>query len=388
MKYISAERIHDGFGFLADPSVLVLDDENHVLEIIPSVNIEKDKTDFYEGIICPGFINTHCHLELSYLKNKISEGKGLDEFIREVEQHKNLSEEFIIEAIKKADEEMFESGIVAVGDISNNNSTFKIKANSKIKYHTFIEVYAFNPLRAETTFQNALSLSEEYCKWNIENKCSIVPHAPYSVSKELFKLIKQKAEINQDILTIHMQENEDEDLLFLRKEGKILERLKSFGIDTENFMATGKNSLESTLPNLPKENNLILVHNTFSGVEEINLAKENFKNLFFCFCLRANDYIEKKLPELELFVEKKCNITLGTDSYASNHSLKIIDEISFALRKTTLTLEQLICFATQNGARALGMQNKIGSFEKGKKPGVVQITKDKSRNQLTSKRLF
>lgn len=388
MKYISAERIHNGYGFLKEPNVLVLDDENRILDIVQVQNIEKDKIQFYEGIICPGFVNTHCHLELSYLKNKISEGAGLDEFIREVEIHKNASEEIISQAIALADQEMFESGIVAVGDISNNNSSFKVKSSSKIKYHTFLEVFAFNPSRAEIVFQNTLKLAEEHNKINSKNKCSIVPHAPYSVSAELFQLIKAKAEKNRDVLTIHMQENEDEDLLFLRKEGKILERLKSFGIDAEYFKATGKNSLESTLPNFPKENNLILVHNTYSGIREIDFAQEKFKNLFYCFCLRANEYIENKLPNLELFNLKNCNIALGTDSYASNHSLRIIDEINFALEKTNFKLEDLITYSTFNGAKALKMDKELGSIEKGKKPGIVQIKKDNSRNQLTSKRLF
>ena len=66
----------------------------------------------------------------------------------------------------------------------------------------------------------------------------------------------------------------------------------------------------------------------------------------------------------------------------------MIDEINFALKKTNLSLEELIRYATINGAKALKMENLLGSIEKGKKPGLVQILTNKSRNQLTSKKLI
>ncbi|MFN6037819.1 MAG: amidohydrolase family protein, partial [Bacteroidota bacterium] len=218
--------------------------------------------------------------------------------------------------------------------------------------------------------------------------CSIVPHAPYSVSYELFHLISENAIRNNHALSIHMQENEEENLLFREKKGKILDRLKSFGINTNNFSATGKSSLESTLPQLPNENHLLLVHNTFTSAEEIIFTSNTKPNAFFCFCLRANHFIERKQPNLNLFSHLTDKICLGTDSYASNYSLNMLDEVNFALENSQFTLEQLIRFACINGSKALMIDKKFGSFEKGKSPGIVLISEEKNSKKLISKLLF
>jgi cytosine/adenosine deaminase-related metal-dependent hydrolase len=69
-----------------------------------------------------------------------------------------------------------------------------------------------------------------------------------------------------------------------------------------------------------------------------------------------------------------CNIVLGTDSLASNWSLRITDEIKTIRQHfPAIPLEEIFGWATLNGAKALGMDAVLGSFEKGKKPGVVLI---------------
>ena len=390
MKFISAERIHDGNRFLESDTVLAIDKNHTIVDVIKKKDTDENNIIFYEGILCPGFVNAHCHLELSYLKNKMSEGRGLDVFIRELEENKKVSEEIIQDAIVQADKEMYESGIVAVGDISNTNSTFELKSKSKIHYHTFLEVYAFDPTSAETAFLSAKKLEEEILQRCPEKKigCSIVPHAPYSVSSELFHLISENAIKNHGVISIHMQENEEENLLFREKKGKILDRLKSFGINTDNFSPTGKSSLESTLPQLPNDNHLLLVHNTFTSSEEIIFTTNTKPNAFYCFCLRANHFIEGKQPDLNLFSHLCNKICLGTDSYASNYSLKILDEIHFALKNSPFTLEQLLRFACINGSKALNIDNKFGSFEIGKSPGIVLISEEKNSKKLNSSLLF
>ncbi|MEO8710944.1 MAG: amidohydrolase family protein, partial [Parafilimonas sp.] len=102
-------------------------------------------------------------------------------------------------------------------------------------------------------------------------------------------------------------------------------------------------------------------------------AKTN-QQLYWCLCANANLYIENKVPPVELLIKNKCNIVIGTDSYSSNRSLNILDEIK-TLQKNfaSLELSELLSWATLNGATALNMHDKFGSFGKGKKPGVVLI---------------
>jgi len=125
---------------------------------------------------------------------------------------------------------------------------------------------------------------------------------------------------------------------------------------------------------LPQESPLLLVHNTFTSKQDIETAEEQHQNLYWCFCPKANLYIENKLPQIDLFFELGVKCTLGTDSLASNNSLSIWEEI-LSIRKAfpKIPLNTLINWATINGAQFLGIDNQFGSFEVGKKPGVNWI---------------
>jgi len=374
MRYLTADKIFTSTGVPLEKTVVVLDDTGVILDLVEEKTIDAAKIERHEGFICPGFVNTHCHLELSYMKGKIESGSGLHNFIKEVEKLKKPGDAEILQSIKDADAEMQKNGIVAVGDICNTANTFNFKDSSAIYYHNFLEVYAFAEDRADTSFERGIKLQNELKN---KNNSSVTPHAPYSASQKLVKLIKDEAEKNNAILTIHNQETAEEDLFFKEKKGNILERLNYFGIDTSNWKAPGKSSLQYTLPQLPANNKLLLVHNTFTSAEDISFANTYNKNIFWCFCPNANLYIENKLPDINLFIQNNCNITLGTDSYASNWSLSIWDEIK-ALQKQfpIIELSTLLQWATLNGAKFLGIEKTFGSIEKNKKPGLNLISRD------------
>src|ERR1035437_445991 len=213
MRKISADYI---FTITSEPiknGVIIIDDDGTILEIkhISDFKNDQSEIEFYEGIICPGFINTHCHLELSHLRTQISENKGITGFIKEIISQRFVSsEEQIQKAIVNAEAEMINNGIVAVGDISNNNSTFSQKAKGNLLYHTFIEVFDLNPDKAEDVFDKAIALKKELLQlstFNFQPSISIVPHSPYTVSEKLFKLISDETIKNNSILSIHNQES-------------------------------------------------------------------------------------------------------------------------------------------------------------------------------------
>jgi cytosine/adenosine deaminase-related metal-dependent hydrolase len=362
--------------------IVTTDEKDTILSI--SEHLPEEEAKYYPGVIVPGFVNAHCHLELSHLKDAIPEHTGLDKFIMHIEGMRKTNDEEIIQAIASADRKMYEEGIAAVGDISNRNDSFSVKSKSKIFYHTFIEVFGFHPSRADDAFNHGLKLQEESSTFNVQR--SVTPHAPYSASVELLNKIRAHAEENNSVLTIHSQETEDENNLFLNKTGKILERLQKFGIDTSHFKSTGKKSLASVLPHLPKKNKLQLVHNTFTTPEEIDEALQYNPNLFWCFCPNANLYIENRLPNIKMFYDKKLKCTIGTDSLASNHQLSILEEIKTIQNNfPEIFLEEIIRWATLNGAELLGFSGTLGSIEKNKTPGLVHISNVDLKNLRLTK---
>jgi aminodeoxyfutalosine deaminase len=149
------------------------------------------------------------------------------------------------------------------------------------------------------------------------------------------------------------------------------------GIDISHWKPTGGSSLEYTLSFIPKENPLLLVHNTFTSPEDIQLLKRkrNLENTFLVLCPNANFYIENQLPPVSLFQQEKLNICLGTDSLASNHKLSVLQEmITLQYHFPEITLQDLVEWSCLNGARALGLTDLFGSLEPGKKPGINLIT--------------
>jgi cytosine/adenosine deaminase-related metal-dependent hydrolase len=323
------------------------------------------------GVICPGFVNSHCHLELSHLKEKIKTGGGLISFIQDVQSFRGTDQQLVADAIQKADQEMYDNGIVAVGDISNTNLSIAVKAKSKLYYHTFVETFGFLPQNAEDVFNRAVALRNEFKPQSV----SVTPHAPYSVSKELFKLIRKHSEEGNNLISIHNQECEDENKFYRYKLGGFLDLYKHFDIDISYFKPQARNSVQSIIPLLTNKQQVLLVHNTCTNLKDIYFIKRFDRKVNFCFCPNANLYIEGKLPKIELFVDQGFNISLGTDSLASNDGLCILSEMRTIQKKfPAISTARLIEWGTLNGAEFLGIDDEKGSLQVGKTPGLNLIT--------------
>jgi len=323
-----------------------------------------------EGLLSPGFINAHCHLELSYLKNVIPTGTGLVQFVQQVITKRSPLDEAKLSAMQAADAEMYNSGIVAVGDICNTADTIYPKQNSKLHWHNFIEVSGFVDAAAMHRLNTAKVIAALFVDG--AQKKSLSPHAPYSVSTTLFEQLN--IETANQLITIHNQECAAEDELYQNKAGDFLSLYKNFGIDISSFEPTGKTSLQSWLPYFTNNQSIISVHNTFTSQADIAFASKH-PHLYFCLCINANKYIEQKIPPIELLRKNTANIVLGTDSYASNWQLNILEEIKSIQQATSysIPLQEILQWATINGAHALQMDDVLGSFENGKKPGVVLL---------------
>lgn len=373
MRYITADQIFSGKEFLPDNTVLVLDDEHAISDIITINTIEKSKVEYLKGIITPGFINTHCHLELSHLKNTIKQHTGIVDFGLEVMKHRHeLSLELQQEAMINADKEMRAQGIVAVGDISNTNSSIQTKQQSNLYYHTFVELIALNPERASLVFDTGKQLLSEFSRAHLS--ASLAPHAPYSSSLELIKKISDDCHLLNKPTSIHNQESKAENEFFNAKSGDYLRLYETINIPIDYFKATGKSSLKTIRSALNESINTLLVHNTFTDKEDIETVQKTHPNLYWCLCPNANLYIENTLPDIFLLQSNKCSLTIGTDSLASNLQLSIIDEINTILQhQPTISIEVLLQAATYNGAQFLGIENKFGLIDKNRKCGINLI---------------
>lgn len=305
------------------------------------------------------------------MHGQTQQGTGLVDFITAVQKLRAGDEAVVEEAAAKADQQMYDNGIIAVGDISNSTNSIAAKKASKLYYHTFVEIFSFLPERAEIAFQNALELLKQFKPMS----ASIAPHAPYSVSKELFRLIKAYSDTHDNLLTMHNQECEDENKFYRYKNGRFLDLYEGFGMDISYFKPQARNSIQSILPLLSNRQNILLVHNTCTNLKDIYFVKRFDRKINWCFCPNANLYIEGRLPKIDLFLDEGFNITLGTDSLASNNKLCILSEMRTVQQKfPTLSTAKLLEWGTINGARFLGIDDEVGSLEAGKTPGLNVLT--------------
>lgn len=377
MRFLTADVV---FPVHSDPipgGVLVLDDDGRILDILGPDGIDRsrEEVETYQGFLTPGFINAHCHLELSWAKGKIPPGTGLDIFIRELElNRKSLEQGQQPEAIVIAGDKMLAAGTVAVGDISNTPLTASYKQQSPIICHTFSEVFASDPRLAQLALKKGLEVLSTFTALQQNHRASLTPHATYSVSSELLDLIRRHRGANPEgLLSVHHQESEHENTFFLRGTGPIADRRKSFNPGIVAFSPTGKSPLQSIAAGLGSESHLLLVHNTFSSAEDIEFAGQYFRQVSWCLCPNANLFIENTLPPVELLRGKGVRILLGTDSLASNHSLSLLEEMkTIHLRFPRIAFREVLRWATANAAESFGFES-LGTFSKGKRPGVVLI---------------
>lgn len=375
MRFLSADTI---FPIETDPipnGILAVSANGtiHDLLLADDMNApDESRVEKFKGILCPGFVNAHCHLELSHMKGLVPEKTGLPKFISEIIARRIERALEKQELIRQADAEMWANGIQVVGDICNTTDGIATKLESRIDYHSFVEVFSLDPAKADQVLAEGLRVARNHLEVGLN--ATIVPHAPYSVSSVLFDGISALQKEFPGPISMHNQETPSEDEMFATATGELVETFEGFGVNLSDFKAGNPSSLSYALPQLPKYVNTVLVHNTYTGKEEMRKAIELRNDLFWCTCPNANRYIENRIPSIVQWLEIGATICIGTDSLASNHQLSILDELKLIQGShPSIQLSELLRMATLNGARALNLEKKTGSFQKGKLPGVIWL---------------
>ena len=387
MRKFSADYI---FPVASEPikeGVVITDDAGKILKIDSRANHDLTSVDIRKGAIVPGFVNTHCHLELSHMKGLVNTGTGLIPFIQSVVQYRDFPMEQILDAIEQADREMYEGGIVAVGDISNKLDTRAQKDRSKIRYYTFVEM--FDLFQTHLTAQSFTDYKAVYDGQSTANgnRKSVVPHAPYSVTPDLFRRV---AEFNTEIdttVSIHNQETVHEDAFFLTKTGDLLKFYSGFNLSLEHFEPTGTTSIHYAMQYMNPGQRTLFVHNTMTTPADMQAAQSWSDRVYWATCANANLYIENRMPFYKNFIDNQARLTIGTDSLTSNWQLSVLEEMKTIARyQSYVPFETMLRWATLNGAQALGFDADLGSIEIGKTPGLnlLESTEDSRIGAETS----
>lgn len=372
MKFFSAQYVYTCSGPPLRRPLIAAGDDGTIISVTDTGGdlSETATLAYYNGIIVPGFVNCHAHLELSWMKGLVAEGMGLPYFINSIRTLRESDTDRGDEAAAiKYDSLMAAEGIVACADICNGTASFAAKENSVIEYMSLIEVFGISPSKARKRFYEALAVAHEAEKRSL--RYTITPHSAYAISLPLMEMIKSH-DSGASVSSIHFMESEDEALMLREEECELLRPYRELLAGNDQPEMPRSHS-EAVLKHITTEGNLLLVHNTFA--DESTVSKVNERgNTYWCLCPESNLYISGSLPPVNMLRNKGCSIVVGTDSLASNSKLSILSElVTLQEAFPELTTEELMVWATMNGAKAIGVDSWAGSIEPGKKPGLLLI---------------
>ena len=335
-----------------------------------------ESIEFYEGALVPGFVNAHCHMELSHLHKKFRKGTGMAGFIDQINELRDWAgREKKAELVKEWMDKMWKDGVSAMADISNDDSSFDVKASHNMYTRTFLEVFGSEPHMCDGVMADVTELHKTATALGID--AAPTPHSCYTMSPQLLSA-SAAAGLENGYLSYHSQESQEEEDLLMSGTGAMYENRVRNNMSTPPV--TGESSLKYFIDRLaavkpaPYEEHILLVHNVCLKQDDIDAAKKVMKNVYWAVCPLSNIFIHNALPPIPLMRENGLYITVGTDSLSSNDDLSMIAEIDCLHRNfPEVPMSEIFRWASLNGAMFLGKENELGSLSKGKKPGIVLV---------------
>ncbi len=341
----------------------IIHDGKTILEIGPYATLKKEHagriTDLGQVTIVPGLINAHCHLNLSKLRDKTLAGQGFVPWLLSMIAHDYKDTDF--DAVKKAVIEARDLGTCCFGDILKPQDTQIADILTELKvYHTcFCEAFGFLPI------ENSLAGPIPYKK----TKYGVIAgsgHALHTTSPEVIQEIKAQDRKKSLPFSIHLSEHGDETgMLMGEKTGfyKLLEESKMLG---RGYSPPMKTPVEYARDLKILDRTTLAVHCVTVSDTDIKILAKTKTNI--CLCPRSNAFIGVGRAPWEKILEAGINVSLGTDSIASNHDLNLWNELSYFLKgiNLDLSMEEAMGLITHNPAKALLMDDQLGTLEKGK----------------------
>ena len=195
---------------------------------------------------------------------------------------------------------------------------------------------------------------------------SLTPHSLYSVQDAPLRAIAAEGDAP---LSVHFMESPAESELFARR-GPLWEWYRKVGF-TCDFLHYGSPA-ERLVASVPRDRRVILVHNCCVTQHDIDVVMNHFTaSVRWCLCPRSNRYISRLEPPVELLRRNRLDICLGTDSLASNDRLSVFEEMRMF---PEVPLPELLSWAAEGGAQALGMEAELGEVAPGRRCGLTVVS--------------
>jgi cytosine/adenosine deaminase-related metal-dependent hydrolase len=362
-RYVLAEA-----GMLLRNAAVHVSDPGRISRLEPWQNppsrIETRIIDWGSALILPGLVNAHAHLELSRMHDQVTHPASFTSWLsRLMNERRNLKREDYFESASRGVRSALAAGTTLIGDISASGVSWEALRHAKIRKVVFEEIAGFLPEKAAEALA-ALQARIERIQPDEYLSVNVSPHAPYSVSAELFRRVAELQRLRGGRLATHVGETQAEIEFLKSGTGEFRDFLKALGVLPAGWTAPRM----APVPYLEGlgilERPALLIHGNY--LDEDSMARILKRNASVVYCPRSHAFFDHEPHPVRRLLDLGINVALGTDSLASNDSLSILDEMRHLFRhRKDLRCDEIIRMATLNGAVALDFGNVLGRLRRG-----------------------
>jgi cytosine/adenosine deaminase-related metal-dependent hydrolase len=315
------------------------------------------------GVLLPGLVNAHCHLELSHLAGKLAlEAEGFVPWVEGVVASRGRhTETEMAAAVDAAISGLEARGTVAIGDVSNTLAHLERLRASSLRAVVFLELLAFDPARAEATLAWGEGLVRDRQSALREGlELEIAAHAPHSVSPELLRLLVARGRPS----TIHLAESPEEVSFLADGGGTWPVFLAARGLGHVAWTPPGQSPVRYAASLGLLQPRMLAAHGVQLDDADRALLREH--GVHVVLCPRSNANLGVGTADVPALVAAGVKLALGSDSLASVQSLDVLED-AVALRRLFpgLAPAAILEMATRGGAEALGF-TKLGAIAPGR----------------------
>jgi 5-methylthioadenosine/S-adenosylhomocysteine deaminase len=337
--------------------------------------------DLGEALLMPGLVNAHCHLELTAMRGFLEDIDFRRWILRLTNARRSvLDREALLDSARYGIEEGLLAGITCYADTGDSGVAMQALRESGARGINYQEVFGPDPAQCAESMagleQKLAGLA--YLETPLV-RVGVSPHAPYTVSDDLFRAVTELARERNLPMAIHIAESELEQQLVVDASGAFADGLRKRGIPVER---RGDTPIELLARLGVLEARPLLIHcvrATEGDVARIAAARSSVAH-----CPASNAKLGHGIAPLDELLAAGVAVGLGSDSMASNNRMDILEEGRLALlaqrarmgAHATPTAAEILEMATIGGAAAIGLADRIGTLEPGKQADLAAFALD------------
>jgi cytosine/adenosine deaminase-related metal-dependent hydrolase len=387
--------IHKARFVLAEPDLVLQDAAVHVCDPGRICRVEPwhgkprgldvEVTDWGSSVIIPGLINAHTHLELTRLHRVLSGTGSFTEWLSQViHRRRDWKREDYADSARKGARLALSSGTTLVGDVSASGVTRKALSGTRLRRVIFEETLGLAP---EGCAQALASLESriEVDRPDPLLTTGLSPHAPYSVSPQLFRGVAELARQRAMPIATHLAETKAELELLQTGTGEFVEFLSRLAVLPAAWSPPGQTPVQYIDGLGLMDLRPLLIHCNYLDADSI--ARVLQRRCSVVYCPRSHFFFKHEMHPVRQLLDAGINIAIGTDSLASNDSLSMLDEMRHVFRtRKDLKSGEIFRMATLNAASALGFGGVLGRLRRGywADMAIISLPQDANAKHLVT----